>query len=68
MKYQIPSGVIKHGVLENTLCFFGDFPIETSISSGFPATFEPEKSGSQRPGALWRTWYVKNKKAIRTAV
>ena len=33
--FELPSGVIKHGLLEDTL-FVGDFPIETCISSGFP--------------------------------
>ena len=39
----IPSGVIKHGLLENTI-FIVDFPIETPISSGFPiAIFDYRK-------------------------
>ena len=49
--YGIYPPVIKHGLLENGP-FIGDFPIETSISSGFPSQphlMKPEGKRTELP-------------------
>ena len=55
----LPSGVIKHGLLENThqyTIYIGNFPIGPPISSGFPSLprlMTPEGSMGGHPLSNW---------------